>query len=51
MVKLSKALPPQVKEKYIILLYSFTDVFPWDYTDLKEYNKSIIQHIIPIKPN
>jgi len=51
MVKLSKALPPQVKAKYIILLYSFTDVFAWDYTDLKECNKSIIQHIIPIKPN
>ncbi len=51
MVKLSKALPPQVKEKYINLLSSLTDVFAWDYSDLKEYNKSIIQHIIPIKPN
>ena len=27
MVKLSKALPPQVKEKYISLLSSFSDVF------------------------
>ena len=51
MVKLSKELPPRVKAKYISLLSSFTDVFTWDYSDLKEYNKSIIQHIIPIKPN
>lgn len=51
MVKLSKALPPQVKSKYISLLSYFTDVFAWDYSDLKEYDTSIIQHIIPIKPN
>lgn len=50
-VKFSKALPPQVKAKYISLLSSFSDVFAWDYTDLKQYDKSIIQHIIPIKPN
>jgi len=40
-----------VKAKYISLLYSFSDVFSYDYRDLKEYDKSIIQHIIPIKPN
>jgi len=51
MVKLSKVLPPQVKAKYISLLSSFSNVFSWEYTDLKEYDKSIIQHIIPIKPN
>eukprot|EP00253_Pinus_taeda_P034921 PITA_34921 len=51
MVKLSKVLPPHVKEKYIGLLYSFTDVFAWDYSYLKAYDISIIQHIIPIKPN
>jgi len=51
MVKLSKALPPQVKAKYINLLSSFTDVFAWDYSYLKAYDTSIIQHIIPIKPN
>lgn len=51
MVKLSKALPPQVKAKYISLLSSFYYIFAWDYIDLKEYDKSIIQHIIPIKPN
>jgi len=51
MVKFSKALPPQVKDKYISLLSSFSYVVSWDYTDLKKYDKSIIWHIIPIKPN
>ena len=35
MVKLSKELPPQVKARYISLLFSFSDAFSWDYTDLK----------------
>lgn len=26
-------------------------MFAWDYSDLKVYNKDIIQHTIPIKPN
>lgn len=51
MVKLSKALPPQVKAKYISFLSSFTDVFAWDYSDWKSYDTSIIQHVIPLKPN
>ena len=28
----------------------YTDVFAWIYEDLKEYDTSIIQHTIPIKP-
>ena len=28
----------------------YTDVFAWSYEDLKEYDTSIIQHTIPIKP-
>ena len=50
MVKFSKALPPQVKEKYISLLSSFSDVFAWDYSYLKTYDTNIIQHTILIKP-
>eukprot|EP00253_Pinus_taeda_P013765 PITA_13765 len=51
MVKLSKALPPKVKKEYIRLLSTFSNVFAWDYSDLKTYDTSIIQHTIPIKPN
>ena len=28
----------------------YTDVFAWSYEDIKEYDTSIIQHTIPIKP-
>ena len=28
----------------------YIDVFSWSYEDLKEYDTSIIQHTIPIKP-
>ena len=51
MVKFSKALPLEVKEKYVSLLSSFADAFAWDYSDLKTYDTNIIQHTIPIKPN
>ena len=31
------------------LTKNYTDVFAWSYEDLKEYDTSIIQHIISIK--
>ena len=49
-VKLSKNLHAEEKQKYIDLMKSYTDVFSWSYVYLKEYNTSIIQHTIPIKP-
>ena len=49
--KLSKALSLEVKEKYVKFLSEFSDVFAWDYSDLKVYDKNIIQHTIPIKPD
>ena len=38
------------KEEYVNLMKKYTDVFAWSYEDLKEYDTSIIQHTIPIKP-
>ena len=49
-VKLSKNLPAKEKEEYVNLMKKYTDVFSWSYEDLKEYDTSIIQHTIPIKP-
>jgi len=49
LVKLSKTLSPKSKAKYVKLLSEFSDVFAWDYLDLKVYDKNIIQHTIPIK--
>lgn len=51
MIKLSKALPPEQKLKYIELFKDFQDVFAWRYDDLKSYDTSIIQHTIPLREN
>jgi len=32
-------------------LSEFSDVFAWDYADLKEYDKKIIKNTIPINPD
>jgi len=42
MVKLSKALPPDKKLKYIELFKEFQDVFSWSYEDLNSYDTSVI---------
>ena len=49
MIKLSKALDPDNRQKYITLMKGFSDVFAWSYDDLKEYVTYIIQNTIPIK--
>ena len=49
-VKLSRNLPPEEKNKYINMMKNYTNVFSWIYEDLKEYDTSIIQHTIPIIP-
>ena len=49
-IKLSKKLPEREKREYVELMKRYTDVFAWSYEDLKEYDTSIIQHTIPIKP-
>ena len=42
MIKISKTLPPHIKQKYIELFKEFKDVFAWGYQDLKYYDTSII---------
>ena len=49
-IKLSKNLHVKEKEDYVNLMKRYTNVFPWSYEDLKEYDTSIIQHTLPIKP-
>ena len=49
-IKLSKRFPNKEKEYYINFMKRYTNVFVWSYEDLKEYDTSIIQHTIPIKP-
>jgi hypothetical protein len=49
MVKLSKALNPEVKKDYVKLMKDFPGVFAWSYDDLKVYDTNVIQHAIPLK--
>jgi hypothetical protein len=48
-IKLSKTLSPEIKQRYISLMKDFPDVFAWSYEDLKVYDTKVIQHVIPIK--
>jgi hypothetical protein len=41
-VKLSRKLNPQVKERYVKLMKEVPNVFSWSYDDLKFYDTSII---------
>jgi hypothetical protein len=36
-------------EQYTLMFKEFQDIFAWSYDDLKEYDKSIFQHVIPLK--
>jgi hypothetical protein len=36
-------------DQYISLFKEYIDVFSWTYDDLKSYDKTIFQHIIPLR--
>lgn len=42
MVKISKFLSAEMKNKYVEMMKRFVDVFSWSYADLKQYDSSII---------
>jgi hypothetical protein len=50
-IKISKNLTIENKERYIKLMKEFFDVFAWSYDDLKVYDTNVIQHTIPVQRN
>ena len=50
-VKISKSLSVEQRERYIKLLREYVDIFAWSYEDLKTYDTSTIQYKVPLKPN
>jgi len=50
-IKISKNMTKEYKERYIKLMREFYDVFAWIYDDLKVYYPGVIQHIIPVQRN
>ena len=45
-IKISKNLTKESREKHIKLIKEFHDVFSWTYDDLKVYDPDVIQHTI-----
>ena len=48
-VNLGKCCSPRERSNFISLFKQYKDVFSWTYEELKTYDRSIIQHVIPIK--
>jgi hypothetical protein len=48
-VKLSKALVAEQKDRYVSLMKKFVDIFAWSYEDLNTFDTDIIQHKFPLK--
>ena len=46
---MSKFLPLETRKKFIKPLNEFADIFAWSYSELKTYDKSIMEHKIPLK--
>ena len=51
LVKISKRLSVEAKEKYLKVLKQYQDVFACSYDDLKVYDTSVIKHTIPLTEN
>jgi len=48
-INLSTHLSSNQSSEYFKLMKQFADVFAWEYSDLKTYDKNIIQHKIPLE--
>jgi len=48
-INLSTHLSATQSAEYCNLMKQFADVFSWEYSDLKTYDKKIIQHRIPLE--
>jgi hypothetical protein len=48
-IKLSKAIAAEQKDRYVSLIKKFADIFAWSYEYLKTFDTDIIQHKIPLK--
>ena len=49
LINLSIGLTTEQKSEYYNLIKEFTDVFAWEYSDLKMYDTNIIHHRIPLE--
>ena len=50
-IKISKNMTKEYKERYIKLMKEFYDGFTWSYDDLRVYDLGVIQHTISVQRN
>ena len=50
-VKISRSLLAETRKRYQEFISQYSDVFAWSYSDLKTYDKNVMQHKIPLKPD
>ena len=43
-------LKEEVKKELVTLLKQFKDCFAWDYTEMPELDREVVEHRLPIKP-
>jgi hypothetical protein len=46
---ISKKLSPGLRELMIALLKEYADCFAWDYTEMPGFDRSIVEHRLPLK--
>ena len=49
LINLSTELTADQRSKFCSLIKDFSNVFSWEYSDLKTYDTNIIQHRIPLE--
>ena len=50
-INMSTHLSSAQSSEYCTLMKQFSDIFAWEYIDLKTYDTNIIQHKIPLEKN
>lgn len=48
-VNLGSGCSPQEKVAFVKLFKEYKDVFAWTYEDLKTFDTSLMQHVIPLE--
>ncbi|GAU38495.1 hypothetical protein TSUD_64750 [Trifolium subterraneum] len=49
-IKIGASLEASVKERVIVLLREYVDVFAWSYQDMPGLDPEIVEHHLPLKP-
>lgn len=51
LLKLGKVCTLEERHAFILLFQEFSDIFTWEYSNLKGFDPSITQHTIELEPN